>query len=208
MARQRPVSPRKEPSQRRSRELVDLIVKATTRVLLKHGYEGCTTNRVAEVAGVSIGSVYQYFPNKDALVVRVMERHQEKLLGVMTEHLASLKDASLEEAVKTLVHAMLDAHRIEPKLHRVLREQVPRIGALKALHEQHSAYEPLVTAWLDAHREALPVADPAVATWVLIAAVDGVLGRVLVDRPGWLEQQQLARELERLIVAYLRGART
>jgi len=83
MASHRPVSLRKEPSQRRSKELVDIIVKATTRVLLKDGYEGCTTNRVAEVAGVSIGSVYQYFPNKESLVVRVMERHQQKLFTVM-----------------------------------------------------------------------------------------------------------------------------
>lgn len=208
MASHRPVSLRKEPSQRRSKELVDIIVKATTRVLLKEGYEGCTTNRVAEVAGVSIGSVYQYFPNKESLVVRVMERHQEKLFAVMSEHLATLQNATLERAARTLVRAMLDAHRVDPRLHRVLREQVPRIGALKDLHERYSAYEPMVTAWLEAHRDQLGPSEPAVATWMLIAAVDGVLGRVLVDRPGWLEQEQLAEELERLIVAYLRGARS
>ena len=207
MASHRPTSLRKEPSQRRSKELVDIIVKATTRVLLKEGYEGCTTNRVAEVAGVSIGSVYQYFPNKESLVVRVMERHQEKLFAVMSEHLASLKDATLEQAARTLVRAMLDAHQVEPRLHRVLREQVPRIGALKALHERYAAYEPMVTAWLEAHQAQLGPSEPAVATWMLIGAVDGVLGRVLVDRPGWLEQEQLSLELERLIVAYLRGAR-
>ena len=85
---------------------------------------------------------------------------------------------------------------------------MPRIGALKALHEQYSAYEPMVTAWLDAHRDQLGPSAPAIATWMLIAAVDGVLGRVLVDRPGWLDQEQLAQELERMIVGYLRGARS
>jgi AcrR family transcriptional regulator len=203
MAARRPVSPRKAPSQARSRELVDVLLKATTRVLLKDGYEGCTTNRVAEVAGVSIGSLYQYFPNKDALVVKVMERHQEKLRGVMTAHLEALHGATLPAAVKVLVQALLEALRVEPKLHRVFREQVPRIGALKALHEQNAAYEPLVTAWLEAHRDQVKVADPAAATWVLIAAVDGVIARVLVDRPSWLEQEQLGLELERLIVSYL-----
>lgn len=205
MARKRLVSPRKEPSQRRSRELVDIILKATTRVLLKDGYEGCTTNRVAEAAGVSIGSVYQYFPNKESLVVRVMERHQEKLRAVLTEHLLTLQDATLPRAVKTLVRAMLDAHRVEPKLHRVLMEQVPRIGALKALHAQHAAYEPLVVAWLESHQDQLDVPDAKMATWMLIAAVDGVLQRVFVDRPSSLDEEQLATELERLIVSYLRG---
>lgn len=207
MPRRSVVSPRKSPSQERSRELVDVLLKATARVLVKEGYEGCTTNKVAEVAGVSIGSVYQYFPNKEALVVQVMERHQEKLRAVMAQHLAALQGSSLEAAARTLVRAMLDALRVEPRLHRVFREQVPRIGALKALQAQSAAYEPLVTAWLEAHRDQLGVSDPAMATWVLIAAVDGVVGRVLVDRPSWLEQEQLAFELERLIVSYLKPAR-
>ncbi|MBL8933012.1 MAG: TetR family transcriptional regulator [Archangium sp.] len=205
MAGKRLVTPRKEPSQRRSRELVDIILKATTRVLLKDGYEGCTTNRVAEAAGVSIGSVYQYFPNKESLVVRVMERHQEKLRAVLSEHLLTLQDATLQKAVKTLVRAMLDVHRVEPKLHRVLMEQVPRIGALKALHAQHAAYEPLVVSWIESHHDQLDVPDAKMATWLLIGAVDGVLQRVFLDRPSSLDEDQLATELERLIVSYLRG---
>ncbi|MBL8923837.1 MAG: TetR family transcriptional regulator [Myxococcaceae bacterium] len=203
MASRRPVSPRKTPSQARSRELVDVLLKATARVLLREGYEGCTTNRVAEVAGVSIGSLYQYFPNKESLVVRVMERHQEKLRAVMAAHLEALHGATLAAAVKVLVQALLEALRVEPKLHRVFREQVPRIGALKALHDQNAAYEPLVTAWLEAHQDQVKVVDRAAATWVLIGAVDGVVARVLVDRPTWLEEARLGLELERLIVSYL-----
>lgn len=203
MPRARPVSPRKAPSQRRSRELVDVLVRATARVLVRDGYEGCNTNRVAEVAGVSIGSVYQYFPNKEALVIAVMERHQAKIREAVAAHFASLGDASLDTAVHTLVRAMLDAHRIEPRLHQVLMEQVPRIGALKKLRAQHAAYQPMVIAWLEAHRDQLGVTDAGVSSFLLIAAVEGVLQRVLTERPGFIADHQLEQELTRLIVRYL-----
>ncbi len=206
MGTKRLVSPRKAPTQRRSRELVDTILKATTRVLVKEGYEGCNTNRIAEVAGVSVGSVYQYFPNKEALVTRVMERHQERVQAVVIGHLAELEDASLDEAAKTLVRAMIDAHRVEPKLHQVLVEQVPRIGALKRLREFRDAYEPLIASWLEAHRERLRLdeLDPAETAWLLVGAVDGVLNRVLSQRPQSLEDGSLERILTRLITHYLR----
>jgi AcrR family transcriptional regulator len=79
MRARRRATQRKVPSQVRSRAMVESIVEATTRVLLKEGYEACTTNRVAKAAGVSIGSLYQYFPDKEALVVAVMERYQAEL---------------------------------------------------------------------------------------------------------------------------------
>jgi AcrR family transcriptional regulator len=182
---------------------VDVLLKATARVLVKHGYEGLNTNRIAEVAGVSVGSVYQYFPNKEALVVRVMERHHEKIRAIVIDHLSRLQEATLETVVATLVRAMLDAHRVEPKLHQVFMEQVPRLGALKRLRDQHAAYEPLVTAWLEAHQEQIGVDDPRAATWLLIAAVDGVLNRVVTERPSWLGEAQLEREISSLITRYL-----
>lgn len=205
MRKRRAVSPRKTPSQRRSRELVDSIVKATTRVLVREGYEGCNTNRIAEVAGVSVGSVYQYFPNKEALVTMVMERHQERVHAIVLEHLAELEDASLEVAARTLVRAMIDAHRVEPKLHQVLVEQVPRIGAMKRLREFLAAYEPLIASWLEAHRSRLhlDVDDPAESAWLLIAAVEGVLNRALSQRPQALEDGTLERVATRLIVRLL-----
>src|SRR6185503_3042990 len=77
MPRQVRTTPRKRPRQARSRETVSAILAATSRVLVKHGFDGLTTNAVAEAAGVSIGSLYQYFPNKEALVAGLIERHVE-----------------------------------------------------------------------------------------------------------------------------------
>lgn len=203
MGLRRRATQRKQPTQSRSRLMVEAIVKATTQVLLKEGYEACTTNRVAEAAGVSIGSVYQYFPNKEALVVAVLERYQGELRDAMVVRLAELATADLETAVRGMVAAMLEVPRLQPRLHRVLLEQVPRIGALKRLHELHGEYAPLVEAWLEAHRGELGVTNPGVAAWVLIAAVEGVVARVMLERPGWIELGILQEQLTRLVLNYL-----
>lgn len=98
---------------------------------------------------------------------------------------------------------MLDVHRIQPRLHRVLIEQVPRIGELKRLHELNSEFAPAVTAWLEAHENEISVDSVSVAVFVLIAAVEGVLGRALVHRPNWLEAGVLEKNISRLVLAYL-----
>lgn len=203
MGAARRVSPRKRPRQDRSRKTVEAILTATARVLVSEGYESCTTNRVAAAAGASIGSLYQYFPNKEALVVAVMERHLEQLKVALAERLVALAGADLETAVREMVRALLEVRRLQPRLHRVLLEQVPRIGALKRLHELHGQYQPLVAAWLEANRAHLGVPNPSVAAYVLIGAVEGVLMRVMVERPAWVEQGHLERELVRLVLAYL-----
>src|SRR5438067_589446 len=82
-------NPRKQPTQARARATVDAILAATEKVLIKYGYEGASTNRVAQAAGVSIGSLYQYFPSKESLVVAVMERHGEHLAQTMEEELVA-----------------------------------------------------------------------------------------------------------------------
>ncbi len=176
---------------------------ATAQVLLKEGYEACTTNRVAKVAGVSIGSLYQYFPDKEALVLAVMERHLTQMREGLEAHLSSLGEVDLPTAVKEMVRAMLDAHRIQPRLHRVLVEQVPRIGALKRLHELSAQYEPILVAWLEAHRELVGVTSASTAAFVLVAAVEGVVTRALVDRPAWLDSGVLVEQISRLVLAYL-----
>src|SRR6185437_5949733 len=82
MPRRPQTSPRKIASQQRSRATVDALVEATARVLVEEGYERASTNRIAQVAGVSIGSLYQYFPSKEALVAAAAERHQQELARV------------------------------------------------------------------------------------------------------------------------------
>jgi AcrR family transcriptional regulator len=204
MAHPRPAAPsRRVPIQARAHVTVDAVIAATAQILLKEGYDACTTNHVARVAGVSIGSLYQYFPDKEALIIAVMEQHLTRMREFLEARLAQMGDVPLPQAIPEMMRAMLDVHRIQPRLHRVLIEQVPRIGELKRLHELNSEFAPAVTAWLEAHESEISVDSVSVAVFVLIAAVEGVLGRALVHRPGWLEAGVLEKNISRLALAYL-----
>jgi AcrR family transcriptional regulator len=88
MARRPLTKPSKVASQARSRATVDALVEATARILVKDGFDKASTNRIAELAGVSVGSLYQYFPSKEALVVAVIERHQQEIKQTVRGELA------------------------------------------------------------------------------------------------------------------------
>jgi AcrR family transcriptional regulator len=83
VARKPPTKPRKLATQQRSRATVAALVEATARILVREGFDKASTNRIAQVAGVSVGSLYQYFPSKEALVLAVLERHNRQIMEVV-----------------------------------------------------------------------------------------------------------------------------
>lgn len=105
---------------------MNAVVEATARVLVERGYDGATTRRIAERAGVSVGSLYQYFPSRDALVTSVIERHVDEVLEAIGRVLRRVEQAPLDRAIRALVDAVLALHDDDPGLHVVLMEQLPR----------------------------------------------------------------------------------
>src|SRR5450830_1497659 len=111
------LQPRKEPRQARSKAMVDTILDAMARVLVERGY--ANTNLVAEAAGISVGSLYQYFPNKDALIFALRERHVARMLHLFEEVVAKMDESgSLESDFEALIEALVAAHLVEPELNR------------------------------------------------------------------------------------------
>src|SRR6516165_1973024 len=102
-------TPRKKPRQERSQVTVEAILDATARVLCTIGYDRASTNRVALAAGVSVGSLYQYFPSKEALVAALVERHVEEMLRLVRAKIAEVSSAPLPVAVRTMIDAMFAA---------------------------------------------------------------------------------------------------
>src|SRR5580658_5577620 len=127
MARRDSFLPRKKPTQERARATQEAIIDATARILGEEGIDAATTNRIAERAGVSVGSLYQYFPSKDSIIIALAERHFRKMLALLEAKSEELEGLPIEEAVPIYVRAKLAAHRIEPGLHRALFDQVPRL---------------------------------------------------------------------------------
>jgi AcrR family transcriptional regulator len=205
MPRRPATSPRKNASQERSKATVDTLLAATARVLVREGYDHASTNKIAAAAGVSVGSLYQYFPSKEALVAAVIERHIGEMMGVVRESLVRVAMMPLQDAARELVRVMIDAHRIEPKLHRVLVEQIPRVGNMEQIERVDEEAMQLVKIYLEAHRDEIGVDDLDMAAFLAVSSVEAMTHVAVLRRPELLSDPKFVDEVAALVVRYLRG---
>jgi len=199
-------NPRKRASQERSRATVDALVEATARILVRDGFDRASTNRIAQEAGVSVGSLYQYFPGKEALVVAVIERHTEDIMKVVRDALVEIAEQPLEQATRKLVAAAIEAHRVDPKLHRVLAEQTPRTGALANIEAFNGRTYDLFRTYLEGRRDELRVLDLELAAFVCVTSIEALTHNAVLHRSEILSDEAvetLIGEATRLIVRYL-----
>ncbi len=203
MQRQTRTTPRKRPRQARSKATVDTILDATTRVLVKQGFDGLSTNAVAAVAGVSIGSLYQYFPNKEALVLALIDRHVEQMNAAILAELTRVKNLPVAEAARCVIELTIRAHAIDPDLHRVLTEQVPRIGKLARLREVDEICQRMVAGLLAARRDEIAIRDPDLAAFILVSTIESVVHRAALLYPQRLRDPRLVDETTLLVTRYL-----
>jgi AcrR family transcriptional regulator len=206
MARKPLTDARKQASQKRSRATVDALIEATAHILVKEGFDKASTNRIAEEAGVSIGSLYQYFPSKEALVGAVMDRHQQELLQVVRGVLPQVAALPMQQALRKLVSVGIEAHRVDPKLHRVLAEQIPRTGRLRNIEGFNRENYALFRTWLEGRREEIRAVDLDVAAFVCVTSIEAVTHRAVLHHSETFAQdaiEVLIDEATRLVVRYL-----
>jgi AcrR family transcriptional regulator len=118
---------RKKPLQERSRETVAVILEAAARVLEERGLEGYNTNAVAARGGISVGSVYQYFPNKDALTLALITRFEGEILETVQAAVATSEGKDLRISLKLLIGGLLRAHDGRAQLNRILETEESRL---------------------------------------------------------------------------------
>lgn len=202
--------PRKAPRQARARATVEAILDATARILVARGHDALTTNHVAARAGVSIGTLYEWFPSKEALVAGVVDRHlarAELVLDALARELAPRAvGASLEELAALMADAMVRLHEDDPRLHRALTEEVPRSSRVRA---RIGAIEARMTEALGAMLAAHPavrVRDVGLAASLSVLVLEAATHRWATDRAGRLvAREDLVAELARLLASYLSG---
>ncbi|CAN7766273.1 TetR/AcrR family transcriptional regulator [Mesorhizobium sp. LjNodule214] len=191
---------RKEPSQARSRATVEAIIEAGARVLSDLGWAGFTTNKVAETAGASIGSLYQYFPDKLSLVEAIRRQHFDQVLAVISD--AAADEKPLRQFARELTRGMIAAHSIHPTLHQVLLDEAPGDRGSRAAHAAfQSRYLEHYAAAVAQYRRRTK--DTETVARVLSSAVEGVIHNAA--RRGMLEAPELQKQLVELICAYLSG---
>ena len=207
MARRPLTNPRKNASQERSRATVDALIEATARILVKEGFDKASTNRIAAKAGVSVGSLYQYFPNKEALVAAVIDRHHEDLMRIVRGVLAEVAALPLEQAIRKLVATAVQAHRIDPKLHRVLMEQIPRTGRLENMETFNRENYALFARYLEGHRNELRAVDLELAAFVCVTSIEALTHTAVLHHSEMLSDEAvdtLVDEATRLVIRYLK----
>lgn len=183
--------------------MVDAILTATARILAQGGAARLTTNRVADVAGVSVGSLYQYFPDKQALMAALIEREAQADLERLGQTMMSHAHRPLPEVLAVFARLMVDHHAKAPRLYREMFHSVATVqqdNTLRAVQERAHAG---MAGVLEMHRSELRVADPQWAAFMAVETARGVveaaveLGRM--DR----DADALARELTDLLTRYL-----
>jgi len=129
------ITPRKRPTQARAQATFDALVEACARLLPELGYERLTTNAIGERAGVGIGSLYEYFPGKDAIIAQVVERLVERVMTRLGEELATILAARSGDEVERWIERIYATIERERALVAVLMQQVPYLRRLEAVRD-------------------------------------------------------------------------
>ncbi|TPG56779.1 TetR/AcrR family transcriptional regulator [Ewingella americana] len=197
--------PRRQPRQARSQHMVEAILEATARVLAERGYAGTNTNVVAERAGVSVGSVYQYFPNKDSLVTALHERHAAQMYLAIDTVLASVHPHSMRGHIEAIVHALLAAHQVEPKLHQVLEKEFPFFDAPKNGSPADASIFRRVRDLLEEHRAQIARRNLDLATWAVLQVMESLVHAAIIDPPMGFSSREIEKTITDVVFGYLIG---
>lgn len=193
--------PLKMPTQARSRLTYQSILEATAYILIEDGYAHLTTNHVAERAGVSIASLYQYFPNKESLVVTLHHEHAQSTRAQIQQAFVNAENASLENLVDIFVDAMINVHSIEPELHRVFQTEIPRLLKSEIIQEGNDEFIAVLMKLTQYATDSLEAQKNL--AWVIRTMTHSVIHQALMDRPDDLISGQLGQELKDILLRLL-----
>jgi AcrR family transcriptional regulator len=196
--------PRKRPRQARSRVLFDALVEATQRVLAKEGIEAVTTAHVAEVAGVSIGSLYQYFPSREALIAAVIDHKIEADIRELLPLVEALRHASLDEAIRGLVELAVRFYRDETPLYREMIAALATVDRETHVRRMSEGFDGVIVHVLAPHREQLRAdLELEQSAWVMRTVMLACVREAAAHRPTAFEGGRLSEQLYAMCVGLL-----
>lgn len=196
------LEPRKSPVQARSAASVDAILEATIQVLLDVGKEQLTTTKVALRAGVSVGTLYQYFPNKSALLKAALRRHLDEVTDAVELVCREQKGRTLRQMVTALITAFLQAKMRDAKTSVALYSVSSDVDGTKIAQETGIRSNKAIVGMLKTSSEQLTT-DPELVASMLQGVMGGVSRRLLESRAPEKEFDTLRQELIFLACAYL-----
>jgi len=193
---------KKIPRQARARQTVEFILEAAAYILAEQGLEGFTTNHIAERAGVNISSLYQYFPDKLAILEALRDRHVVVPDENYALWLERSRNLSLEDIVRRIVDVAIGMHVANPAMHKLFLEALPRQRRKADDHFEADRIAKMAAILLGNSRAS---ANPDMMLFILRHALTWVLHEAVCERPDWLKDAAFREELVTLLVNYLRA---
>lgn len=203
---------RRKPKQARGRQAVAAIEQACLRILQQEGPQHLTTTRIAELAGVNVGSLYQYFPNKEAIVAAVYAAKlasESEALVLRTRVIDEIARGSLEDSLRAVIRSKIEMHRSFSRLNEQFYSRYHRtFDLLEAANQRARAHGQLsLDEWfprvLERHRERLRVTDRALASLLVTRTLEGAMRFAVEERPDLLDSTAFEEELLALLLRYL-----
>lgn len=191
--KQHRLEPRKQPRQTRAELTRQRILEAAAQVFAEYGYSAGTTNRIAERAKISIGSLYQYYPNKDAILVELMTEHLDDGMAATR---SQETPETIEAIIRTFVRTAVEQHREDPRLLRVLLEQAPRAPELASKVNEHWHTRVGVVAELLRRHPEVRAERFDIAARIIVSTVELVVHHIIASDetvdPNGLEEELVA----------------
>lgn len=198
MGREVPVPSRKTPRQPRARATVDAIVLAAAHILRTEGRDAVNTNRIARVAGVSIGSVYQYFPNKEGILAELRARHRDWFEAETRAGIERGAQLPLREGVRASIARMVELQTLDPALQRSVSDTPSPLPPA-----DFAQFRERTAAYLRANADRLRPVDPELAAVIITRATEALVHGLARDEPEWLRHPDFVDEVVDLVVGYL-----
>ncbi len=193
-------SPRRTPRQARSRVTVRRILDAASGVLQERGYDGFTTNRIAEAAGISPGSLYQYFPNKDAILNAMVAEYGDWLAHRVSTNMRGLLQRDPAVVVSEAVAAHVDALLERPEILQVICTQLPGSAIVDVFKPIEKLVGDLIRGYAVGLRDRPADMDVDAATWMIVQLIGATI-RYVVDEPP-IAKDKFIREMTRLVLGH------
>jgi AcrR family transcriptional regulator len=204
MKKSAPLEPKKRPKQRRSKATVEYILEAAAQILSQDGPRGLNTNGIARRAGVAVASLYQYFPNKEAIVHALFEMDLSEERAELATRNAELQDEPFAKAIRVGVQSMIDLHARKPRLVTSILQSIPFLGGVEALVRARQQVVELVS---DAMRrrpgELRSRENLEIKAFIVVHAVESVIHDAASERPAYLTNPAFAEALVDMLERFL-----
>lgn len=194
---------RKGPKQQRAKATVEAILEAAVRVFEQEGSDAATTSRIAEVAGVSVGTLYQYYANRDAILDALQDREFERASEMMSRVLTRGAYANDREVARAVVHGLLELHGAAPTLHRLLVVEGLRVTPTERVQAFDMRIIGVIRSFLGLAQGRVRRKNVDAAAFVVYQAVRASMLACLLERPPGLDSDVLVDEITDLVLRYL-----